>query len=263
MTASRRLSPALTGAGARRRWIRQAARTSDVEPATSPLGYRCCPLPPSCCRYCPHVPSAPGPVCGLADRAADMCILRMYGGGVWWPRLWGWAVLSSAKIGTGSWRYYTAGVACRASEYYLGVGEAPGRWHGRGLEQLGLTRGLGGDGAGARGAVRPRPAPEHRRPAGAGVADRWGDRVRPDVLRTQECQCAVGAGRLVDGGAGDGSAPRRCPRPAWRIWTRTPRRRGAGRTGSSRSARRGWWRRCSTIAAAGPGTRSCTATRWC
>ena len=49
--------------------------------------------------------------------------------------------MSSAKIGTGSWRYYTAGVACRASEYYLGVGEAPGRWHGRGLEQLGLSPG--------------------------------------------------------------------------------------------------------------------------
>jgi len=50
-------------------------------------------------------------------------------------------VLSSAKIGTGSWRYYTAGVACAATEYYLGVGEAPGRWHGRGLDQLGLTTG--------------------------------------------------------------------------------------------------------------------------
>ena len=50
-------------------------------------------------------------------------------------------VLSSAKIGTGSWRYYTAGVACRASDYYLGVGEAPGRWHGRGLAQLGLSAG--------------------------------------------------------------------------------------------------------------------------
>jgi len=52
-----------------------------------------------------------------------------------------WAVLSSAKIGTSSWRYYTEGVACRASEYYAGVGEAPGRWHGRGLEQLGLAPG--------------------------------------------------------------------------------------------------------------------------
>jgi conjugative relaxase-like TrwC/TraI family protein len=49
--------------------------------------------------------------------------------------------LSSAKIGTSSWRYYTEGVACQASEYYAGVGEAPGRWHGRGLEQLGLTAG--------------------------------------------------------------------------------------------------------------------------
>jgi conjugative relaxase-like TrwC/TraI family protein len=50
-------------------------------------------------------------------------------------------VLSSAKIGTSSWRYYTQAVACRTTEYYLGVGEAPGRWHGRGLEQLGLRRG--------------------------------------------------------------------------------------------------------------------------
>jgi conjugative relaxase-like TrwC/TraI family protein len=51
-------------------------------------------------------------------------------------------VLSSAKIGTASWRYYTDSVACRATEYYLGVGEAPGRWHGRGLAELGL--GVGG-----------------------------------------------------------------------------------------------------------------------
>jgi hypothetical protein len=50
-------------------------------------------------------------------------------------------VLSSAKMGTASWRYYTARVACRAREYYLGVGEAPGRWHGRGLEELGLAAG--------------------------------------------------------------------------------------------------------------------------
>lgn len=48
------------------------------------------------------------------------------------------AVLSSAKIGTSSWRYYTDSVACAASEYYLGAGEAPGRWHGRGLAALGL-----------------------------------------------------------------------------------------------------------------------------
>ncbi len=50
-------------------------------------------------------------------------------------------MLSSAKIGTSSWRYYTEGVACRATDYYAGVGEAPGRWHGRGLEQLGLAAG--------------------------------------------------------------------------------------------------------------------------
>jgi conjugative relaxase-like TrwC/TraI family protein len=50
-------------------------------------------------------------------------------------------VLSSAKIGTSSWRYYTDGVACRTTDYYAGVGEAPGRWHGRGLERLGLSTG--------------------------------------------------------------------------------------------------------------------------
>ena len=55
-----------------------------------------------------------------------MCILRMYGGPVGCRgdrRVR--AVLSSAKIGTSSWRYYTAGVACQAAEYYAGVGESP------------------------------------------------------------------------------------------------------------------------------------------
>jgi conjugative relaxase-like TrwC/TraI family protein len=50
-------------------------------------------------------------------------------------------LLSSAKIGTSSWRYYTNSVACAATEYYLGAGEAPGRWHGRGLEAHGLEPG--------------------------------------------------------------------------------------------------------------------------
>ena len=50
-------------------------------------------------------------------------------------------MLSSATIGTSSWRYYTQAVACRTMEYYAGIGEAPGRWHGRGLEQLGLGAG--------------------------------------------------------------------------------------------------------------------------
>jgi conjugative relaxase-like TrwC/TraI family protein len=47
-------------------------------------------------------------------------------------------VLSTAKIGTASWRYYQRTVGRGACEYYLGVGEAPGRWHGRGLDDLGL-----------------------------------------------------------------------------------------------------------------------------
>ena len=48
-------------------------------------------------------------------------------------------MLSSAKIGTGSWRYYADQVDHGACEYFLGVGEAPGRWYGRGLDQLALT----------------------------------------------------------------------------------------------------------------------------
>jgi hypothetical protein len=50
-------------------------------------------------------------------------------------------LLSSAKIGTASWRYYTGAVACRTTDYYLGIGEAPGRWYGRGLDRLGLEPG--------------------------------------------------------------------------------------------------------------------------
>jgi conjugative relaxase-like TrwC/TraI family protein len=50
-------------------------------------------------------------------------------------------VLSSAKIGRSSWRYYQRSVAGGACEYYAEHGDAPGRWHGSGLAQLGLTAG--------------------------------------------------------------------------------------------------------------------------
>jgi conjugative relaxase-like TrwC/TraI family protein len=53
----------------------------------------------------------------------------------------GSAVLSSAKIGTSSWRYYVDQAPCRASDYYLGHDQELGRWEGRGLERLGLGRG--------------------------------------------------------------------------------------------------------------------------
>jgi conjugative relaxase-like TrwC/TraI family protein len=48
-------------------------------------------------------------------------------------------MLSTAKIGTGSWRYYANQVQHGACEYFLGLGEAPGRWYGRGLDALGLA----------------------------------------------------------------------------------------------------------------------------
>lgn len=54
---------------------------------------------------------------------------------------YGAVMLSTAKIRRGSWRYYANQVGHGACEYYLGLGEAPGRWQGRGLEELGLTAG--------------------------------------------------------------------------------------------------------------------------
>ncbi len=50
-------------------------------------------------------------------------------------------MLSSAKIGRSSWRYYQRTVAGGACEYYAEHGDTPGRWHGAGLTQLGLTPG--------------------------------------------------------------------------------------------------------------------------
>ncbi len=50
-------------------------------------------------------------------------------------------MLSSAKIGRSSWRYYQRTVAGGACEYYAEHGDRPGRWHGAGLSELGLTPG--------------------------------------------------------------------------------------------------------------------------
>ena len=50
-------------------------------------------------------------------------------------------MLSSAKIGRSSWRYYQRTVAGGACEYYSEHGDRPGRWHGQGLGELGLTAG--------------------------------------------------------------------------------------------------------------------------
>jgi len=50
-------------------------------------------------------------------------------------------MLSTAKIKTGAWRYYANQVGRGRCEYFLGMGEAPGRWEGRGLDELGLPGG--------------------------------------------------------------------------------------------------------------------------
>lgn len=44
-------------------------------------------------------------------------------------------------MGGGSFRYYQDSVTRGRCEYFLGVGEEPGRWHGRGIELLGLFPG--------------------------------------------------------------------------------------------------------------------------
>jgi conjugative relaxase-like TrwC/TraI family protein len=48
-------------------------------------------------------------------------------------------MLSSAKIGRSSWRYYQSTVVAGACEYYSERGDAQGRWHGAGLAELGLV----------------------------------------------------------------------------------------------------------------------------
>ncbi len=50
-------------------------------------------------------------------------------------------MLSSAKIGRSSWRYYQHTVAGGVCEYYAERGDTPGRWYGSGLAALGLATG--------------------------------------------------------------------------------------------------------------------------
>jgi conjugative relaxase-like TrwC/TraI family protein len=192
-----------------------------------------------------------------------MCIVRMYGGAAGCRVAEGVGpVLSSAKIGTSSWRYYTDGVACRASEYYAGAGEAPGRWQGRGLEQLGLAPGAVVserelEALFARGL---HPA------AGARLGRAWrADGVTGFDLTFSAPKSVSALWALGDSAvAGEAVAAHRAAVRAGLAYVDAHAalsRRGT--TGWSRSTRPGWWRRCSIIAPAGPVTRSCTPTRWC
>ena len=67
-------------------------------------------------------------------------------------------MLSIGKLSPGRADYYLDTVAKGAEEYYLGSGEAPGRWIGRGAERLGLTGEVGG----ARAPPCPRRTGRHR-----------------------------------------------------------------------------------------------------
>src|SRR3954449_5986207 len=85
----------------------------------------CPPVP--CCSVARHLRRSLSPA---APPTAQTCASGMRTV----PRM-----LSTAKIRTGSWRYYADQVEHGACEYFLGIGEAPGRWYGRGLEHLALS----------------------------------------------------------------------------------------------------------------------------
>jgi hypothetical protein len=48
-------------------------------------------------------------------------------------------MLTVAKLHAGDETYYRDSIAEGLEDYYLGRGEAPGRWVGRGAERLGLA----------------------------------------------------------------------------------------------------------------------------
>jgi hypothetical protein len=77
-----------------------------------------------------------------------------------YQRYSGWChlVLSSAKIGRSSWRYYQRTVAGGACEYYTERGDRPGRWYGTGLSALGLAPGAVVQDREPLGAERPERA---------------------------------------------------------------------------------------------------------
>jgi conjugative relaxase-like TrwC/TraI family protein len=169
-------------------------------------------------------------------------------------------VLSSAKIGTGSWRYYAAGVACRASECYLGVGEAPRRWHGRGLAQLGRT---------ATSVVTERELEALlARGLHPGTGDRLGRAWRTDGVTgfdlTFSAPNSVSAlWALGDSSiAGAATAAHRAAVRAGLVDLDTHAALSRRGTDGLRASRLGGLggRRYSTIAAAWLGTRSCTPT---
>ena len=108
-------------------------------------------------------------------------------------------VLSIGKLGRGAEGYYLQAVAKGVEDYYLGSGEALGRWAGSGSARLGLSGVVDGDDL--------RAVLDGRRPDGpavAAVAAAGGPaaRVRPDVLRAEGRVAAVRALRHPDVAAG-------------------------------------------------------------
>jgi len=199
-------------------------------------------------RYSPPVPV---PLSHNRFDRADRCIGNAYGA----------VVLSTAKIKTGAWRYYANQVTRGRCEYFLGMGEAPGRWEGHGLDHLGLPAGgrvaeKGLEAAFGR-AIHPHTGEQLGRPwradgvtgydlclsAPKSVSALWAigrEMTAAEVLAAH--QAAVSAAlEYVDGHAS---------------FSRV------GADGHTQVPTGGWRRPCSTTARPGRGIRSCIRTRW-
>jgi len=171
-------------------------------------------------------------------------------------------VSSSAKIGRSSWRYYQRTVAGGACEYYAEHGDTPGRWHGFGLTQLGLT-------AGAEVQERELEALFGRAlspTTGAALGSAWrADAVTgfdltfsaPKSVSTLWALADAGTMAAIDVALGAAVSAALAYQQAHASLSRR------GRDGVERVSRLGSPRRCSTIGRRGPGTRSCTPMPWC
>jgi hypothetical protein len=103
-------------------------------------------------------------------------------------------MLSTAKIRNGSWRYYANQVQHGRCEYFLGIGEAPGRWSGRGLDALGLEPGAMVSERELEALFGRALHPTTGEQLGRAWRGRRRHRLRPDVLRTEVGQRPVGVG---------------------------------------------------------------------
>ena len=171
-------------------------------------------------------------------------------------------MLSSAKIGRSSWRYYQRTVAGGACEYYIEHGDRPGRWYGSGLSALGLSPGAMVEERELEALFGRALSPTTGKQLGAAWRE---DAVTGFDLTFSASKSVSAWWALADA---DTAAAIDTVRTALRSTPRLPtsksmrRCRAVAATASSRSARPDSPARCSTTRPRVPGTRSCTPTPW-